>query len=176
SRVPLVGYVDRSFSRDILTMLSAFSGTGNAKGTALFDASLLRIRKADGRRQLDHWGDRTVFFYSRRIGLEAFRDAVSDSSMVGFTYLQTTSDSPPARLDIPTWVFEEGFLDETVDAIRAECVVGLGYPYILESADQAAVISAGDRDAFFRALQEFASREKLDFSVSRKDESKRRRR
>jgi hypothetical protein len=67
-------------------------------------------------------------------------------------------------------------LEEVVDVVRAECVVGLGYPYALETADATAVISARDREVFFRALQEFANRGKLDFSVSRKDASKGRRR
>ena len=46
----------------------------------------------------------------------------------------------------------------------------------LEAADQTAVISGRDREVFFRALQEFANRGKLDFSVARKDASKGRRR
>jgi hypothetical protein len=96
--------------------------------------------------------------------------------LVGFTYLQTTRDSAPARLDIPSWIYEHGFLDEVVDIVRAECIVGVGYPYALETADQAAVISSHDREVFFRALQELTTREKLDFSVTRKDASKKRRR
>lgn len=170
TRVPIVGYVDRSFSRDLISLLDHFGGrTEQALG--LYDSALLfRSNEASA------WGSRTCFFYSRRRGLQDFEDPATGISTVGFCYLQTTADSPPARLDIPSWVYEDGLLDETVDVVRAECVVGLGYPYALESADHAAVISTGDREVFFRALQEFASREKLDFSVSRKDESKQRRR
>lgn len=173
--VPVVGYVDRSFSRDILTMLDKFGGHG-ARATSLYDASLLRIRRADGSRVLNLWGDRTCFCYSRRRGLEAFADPATGRSTVGFTYLQTSTDGPAARLDVPSWIYESGLLDELVDVVRAECVIGLGYPYALETADATAVISARDREVFFRALQEFASRGKLDFSVSRKDTSKSRRR
>ena len=89
---------------------------------------------------------------------------------------QTTSDSSPARLDIPSWIYEENLLDEVLDAVRSECVIGLGYPYALETADATAVISARDREIFLKALQEFASREKLEFTVSRKVASKGRRR
>ena len=67
-------------------------------------------------------------------------------------------------------------LDEVIDVVRAESVVGLGYPYALETADQAAVISTADRNIFLRALQGLASREKLNFSVARKAASKERRR
>ncbi|HUS00003.1 MAG TPA: DNA double-strand break repair nuclease NurA [Pyrinomonadaceae bacterium] len=174
--VPLVGYVDRSYSRDILSMLEAFCGGENNRESAVFDASVLRGRKKDGSRVLNAWGERTCFCYSTRRGLEAFLDASTGRSSVGFTYLQTTAESAPARLDLPSWIHEHGLLEEVVDTVRAECVIGLGYPYVLETADQAAVISTRDREVFFRALQELTTREKLDFSVARKDASKQRRR
>ena len=174
--VPLVGYVDRSYSRDILSMIDAFVGGEKKTAAAVFDASVLRGRRPDGSRALDVWGDRTCFCYSTRRGLEAFLDTSTGKSTVGFTYLQTTADSAPARLDIPAWIYESGLLDEVIDIVRAECIVGLGYPYVLETADQAAVISTRDREVFFRALQELTTREKLDFSVTRKDASKQRRR
>ena len=82
----------------------------------------------------------------------------------------------PARIDVPSWIYEEGFLNEVLDTIRAECVIGLGYPYALETADSTAVITSRDREIFLGALQEFANREKLNFSVSRKSTSKGRRR
>jgi hypothetical protein len=174
--VPLVGYVDRSYSRDILGMVSAFSGDGQSTNAPVFDASILHGRRRDGSRVLDKWGDRTCFCYSTRRGLEAFLEPSTGRSNVGFTYLQTTADSGPARLDIPSWIYERGMLDEVVDTVRAECIIGLGYPYALETADQAAVISMRDREVFFRALQELTTREKLDFNVTRKDASKQRRR
>ncbi len=174
--VPLVGYVDRSYSRDILGMLEVFTEGDSRSASAVFDASVLRGCRADGSRVLEVWGDRTCFCYSTRRGLEGFLDPSSGKSTVGFTYLQTTSDSAPARLDFPAWIYEDGSLDEVIDVVRAECVVGLGYPYSLETADQAAVISTRDREVFFRALQELTTREKLDFSVARKDASKQRRR
>jgi hypothetical protein len=174
--VPLVGYVDRSYSRDILTMIDAFNGGERPEASAMFDASVLRGRRPDGSRALNCWGDRTCFCYSTRRGLEAFLDPATGRSTVGFTYLQTTADSTPARLDVPAWVFENGLIDEVVDTVRAECIVGLGYPYVLETADQAAVISTRDREVFFRALQELTTRGKLDFSIARKDASKQRRR
>lgn len=176
SEVPLVGYVDRSFSRDIMTMLENFEPRTASSETSLCDAILLNGRNVAGKRLLENWGDRSCFCYSGRRGLEAFRDPAKGRSIVGFTYLRTTSDSPPSRLDIPSWVYDSGLLEEVLDVVRAECVVGLGYPYALESADQMALISVGDREIFFRALQEFATRETLDFSVSRKDTSKARRR
>lgn len=82
----------------------------------------------------------------------------------------------PARLDLPAWIFETGLIESVLDTVRAECVVGNGYPYALETADAAAVITSEDRQRFLRALQTFAEQEKLAFRVSSKVSSKARRR
>ncbi len=169
-RVPVIGYVDRSYACDLMTMLDSFKGAKAELARSLDDVSILHAST------LKNWGDRTPFCYSRRHGLDAFFDPQTDESLVGFVYLQTTSDNPPARIDVPSWIYTEGLLDEVLDIVRAECVIGLGYPYALETADQTAVITVRDREIFLRALQDFAVREKLEFSVSRKSASKGRRR
>lgn len=174
TRVPLVGYVDRSFSRDLISLLDAFSGRAGSDKRTLYDAALLRAPLEGKKMVLENWGDRTCFCYSRRRGLNVFYN--ESASMVGFVYLQTSGGAPPARLDIPAWIYEDGLLEEVLDTVRAECVIGLGYPYALEAADQTAVITMRDREIFLGALQEFASREKLNFNVSRKNASKGRRR
>ena len=176
TRVPLVGYVDHSYARDLLNMLDAFDGKTTSEKQTLYDATILHSATPEIAQTLSFWGDRTCFCYSNRKGLNAFIDQETRKSLVGFVYLQTTGDSAPARIDVPTWIYESGLLDEVLDTIRAECVIGLGYPYALETADQTAVITLRDREVFLRALQDFASREKLNFSVSRKSASKGRRR
>ncbi|MEO7674225.1 MAG: DNA double-strand break repair nuclease NurA [Pyrinomonadaceae bacterium] len=176
AEVPLVGYVDRSFSRDLITMLAAFDPSVDPSERSVYDSWFLSAAAPEGPPVLNSWGDRTSYCYSKRRGLSAFNDTATGLSTVGFSYLQTTADSAPARLDIPAWVYEQGMLSELIDVVRAECVIGLGYPYPLETADQTAVLSGQDREVFFRALQEFANREKLGFSVTRKDTSKARRR
>jgi hypothetical protein len=176
AEVPLVGYVDRSYARDLLSLLNTFDGTPQANHQMLDDVSVLHAPAAEIAQTLKNWGDRTVFCYSKRRGLNAFIKPETGKSIVGFTYLQTTSDSAPARLDIPSWIYEKGLLDEVLDTVRAECVIGLGYPYALETADQTAVITVRDREIFLRTLQDFAMREKLSFGVSRKAASKGRRR
>lgn len=175
-KVPLVGYVDRSFSRDLIHLLDAFTEKQSADKKTLYDATILHSENDNQIPILENWGDRTCFCYSDRKGLKAFIDEKTGRSLVGFVYLQTTSDNPPARLDIPAWVYEENLLEEVLETVRAECVIGLGYPYPLETADQTAVITVRDREIFLRALQDFANREKLNFSVSRKNASKGRRR
>jgi hypothetical protein len=173
--VPLVGYIDRSFARDIVSMLDGIEDRGPG-GQTLYDASILSSGIDGIPKKLKSWGERTAFCFSRRRGLDAFLDPSTGRSRAGFTYIQTTSGGGPARLDIPSWIHTDGLLEEVLDVVRAECVVGLGYPYAIESADQASVISSPDREKFLRALQGFAVREKLGFNVARKAESKTRRR
>lgn len=174
TKVPVIGYVDRSFSRDLIHLLDAYSGKTNDDKKTLYDATILHAEIKNNAPVLKNWGDRTCFCFSRRKGLNMFY--TETESLVGFVYLQTTADSTPARLDIPAWIYEENLLNEVLDTVRAECVIGLGYPYALETADQTAVITMRDREIFLGALQEFASREKLNFNVSRKNASKGRRR
>jgi hypothetical protein len=73
-------------------------------------------------------------------------------------------------------VYERGLLEEVIDTVRAECVVGVGYPYAIETADEAAVISVRDRELFLRTFQDFADSNGLGFRVSRKAMSKAHRR
>jgi hypothetical protein len=169
TEVPLVGYVDRSYARDLIAMLDAFENE-NAGRKTIDDVSLLNAAS------LKNWGDRTPFCYSMRRGLDAFIDPENGKSLVGFVYLKTSGEGVPARLDIPSWVYEQDLLDEVTDAVRAECIIGLGYPYALETADQIAVITARDREIFFQALQAFAKEHNLDLRVTGKSVSKRRRR
>jgi NurA domain len=163
--VPLVGYIDTSYARDLVNMLQAAFDLPDAQ--KIHDAALLSDRM--------EWGDRTAFFGCARRGiLESYGDAWRRG--VGFTYLQTTADAPPSRLDMPMWVYEQGLLDYVVDTVRGEIVVGNGYPYAIEAADQAAVLSARDREAFYSLFQEFAERERLRLRVARKAASKAQRR
>ncbi|HEV7902857.1 MAG TPA: DNA double-strand break repair nuclease NurA [Pyrinomonadaceae bacterium] len=179
TKVPLVGYIDQSYARDLVRLLDLLSEDARPAAT-VFDARLLSVAPATAAVGSDEtlfsaWGDRTIFCYCVREGMQDFQDA-EGNPLVGFVYLQTTGEGAPARLDIPAWVYEAGLIDEVVDTVRAECVVGNGYPYALETADAAAVITMQDREQFLRAMQEFAAEQNLGFSVSRKPVSKARRR
>jgi hypothetical protein len=163
--VPLVGYIDTSYARDLVNMLQAVFDLPDAQ--KIHDGALLAERMA--------WGDRTAFFCCARRGiLESYGDDWRRG--VGFAYLQTTGDGPPSRLDMPMWIYERGLLDYVVDTVRGEVIVGNGYPYAIEAADQAAVLSGHDREAFYALFQEFAERERLRLRVARKAISKAQRR
>jgi hypothetical protein len=179
TEVPLVGYIDQSYARDLVRLLDLLSDDARPAAT-VFDARLLSVAPPAADAGEDEsifaaWGDRTIFCYCVREGMQDFQDE-EGNPLVGFVYLQTTGEGAPARLDIPAWVYEKGLVDEVVDTVRAECVVGNGYPYALETADAAAVITMQDREQFLRAMQEFAAEQNLGFRVSRKPISKAHRR
>jgi len=174
AEVPVVGYVDHSYAPDLSDLLGACDP--GRPLTNLYDAQILRARPGGEGPLLASWGDRTIFWHCQRPNLaESFFDE-RGAPLVGFVYLQTTSDGHPARLEIPAWVYERGLLEEVVDAVRAECVVGNGYPYAIETADEAAVMTARDRAQFLRTMQDFAEEHRFDFRISRKAASKGRRR
>jgi hypothetical protein len=161
-RVPVVGYIDGSYAKDLVAMLTHVSDLDLPSLTS--DGTVLR-------RQMD-WGDRSAAYVCAR------GDAVEQRYYedVVFVYLKATADGQLARLDMPRWMLDEGLLEHVVDIVRAECVVGNGYLYALETADAVAVITHRDRERFYRVFQEFAEKNYLPLRFSRKVISKRRRR
>jgi hypothetical protein len=165
-RVPLVGYVDTSYANDLAAMLDALANRQPRQRVS--DGTLLRSRMG--------WGDRSVAYACARDDKVLPVDGSKYYDRVLFVYLKTTADRPPARLDLPRWLLEAGELERTLDVVRAECVVGNGYPYAVETADAVAVITMEDRERFYRVFQEFAGKEGLPVRFSRKAVSKRGRR
>ncbi|MFC2055681.1 DNA double-strand break repair nuclease NurA [Chloroflexota bacterium] len=160
--VPLVAYVDTSYARDLTTMLTHLSGL-QPKGF-VSDSALLRSHMK--------WGDRSQVFICDRHD-ESLANYYQD---VCFVYLKVTADNPPARVEFPRWIFESNQHERVLDLVRAECVVGTGYPYVLETADAIAVLSMQDRERFYSLFQEFAEREDIALRWTRKSRSKRGRR
>jgi hypothetical protein len=167
SRVPLVAYVDTSYATDLVSMLRSLNG--EAKPPRLSDGAILRPLMA--------WGDRTEAWECARDD-RLFEDSpdLSYYDRVHFLYLKASSSNPPVRLDLPSWILEDGRLDELIDVVRAECIVGTGYPYAIETADALAVITMQDREQFYGVLQEFVQANRINWTFSRKALSKRGRR
>lgn len=173
TRVPLVGYVDDSRARDLTTMLGHLVPALD-RGESVTDAGILR--------GLMRWGDRTPAWTCAREGvLAAYRAGEGDDETylgdrVCFVYLKTAEPQVPARLDLPRWVVEDGLVEDVVQVVRAECVVGNGYPYAIETADAVAVITAEDRRRFYGLFEQFAERNGIRLTVASKIQSKGRRR
>jgi hypothetical protein len=165
-RVPLVAFVDRSFSHDFVTLVDLVSGTGvgNDKLT-ISDAGLFDS-------YLPNWGDRSPLFYCDRAdNLRREYDPTLYND-VAFTYMRLTRDHVPARIEMPYWIVEEGLAEDVLNLVRAECVVGSGYPYAVETADALAVISHADRERFYSLFEQFAHQSGLALVQARKATSK----
>ncbi|HEY9430069.1 MAG TPA: DNA double-strand break repair nuclease NurA [Blastocatellia bacterium] len=169
--VPLVGYVDGSRSRDLVHMTASLFKLNDAE--KIHDAWLVDSRLT--------WGARTPMFVCARGGADRKQLSVLEKFEeyrrgIGFVYLKTSATAPPARLEIPLWVLERGLLSQVIDLVIAEVVVGNGYPYVIQSADAAAVINSRDRDAFYAIFQRFAREHEIGLRISQKTASKSRRR
>src|SRR2546423_774160 len=170
-RVPLIGFVNTSYARDVITMLRRLD--------AMQDQPVLRETKRihdallwQGRVR---WGDRTPAMICARgdvlVSYGSYRESVA------FWYLQTSSPHPPARLEFPRWMLDDGVLEPVPDVVRAEVIAGgSGYPYAIETADAVSVISMQDRREFYAYFQEFVERQGMNFTFSTKAASKGRRR
>ncbi|NEQ96735.1 MAG: DNA double-strand break repair nuclease NurA [Cyanothece sp. SIO2G6] len=163
-RVPLVAYVDTTYSRDLTVMLKQAFELPDVP--SIHDAQLVNP-------YMD-WGDRTPLMLSQRTGI--LRDYEEQQDQITFTYLKTTRLTYPARLEMPLWIYEDGIADQVIDWVRGEVIIGGGYPYAIETADQTAVLRSGDRQTFFRILQDWADEMDLNLRLSRKMVSKSRRR
>jgi hypothetical protein len=169
--VPVVGYVDGSRARDLVHVVASLFKLNDAE--RIHDAWLVDSRLT--------WGARTPMFVCARGGADRKQQGILEKFEeyrrgVGFVYLKTSATAPPARLEIPLWVLERGLLDQVIDLVIAEVVVGNGYPYVIQSADAAAVINSRDRDAFYAIFQRFAREQEIGLQISQKTASKSRRR
>jgi hypothetical protein len=168
-RIPVVGYVDSSRASDLVTMLRT-----------AFDPDLQKAPIYDGQvlgRSMGVFERSAAFATARGDILPLYRSESRDySTELVFVYVQIGPDGSPARLDIPRWVADAGQLDHVVDVVRAEIVVGNGYPYALETADVTALLTVEDRMAFYGMFREFAARSGVPMMTPRKTASKGRRR
>ncbi len=169
-RVPLVGYIDTSYARDIITMLRRLDDT--KQRPVLRDTKKIH----DALLWSGHlrWGDRTPAMICARGDIlqsyGEYRDCVA------FCYLQTTAKHPPARLEFPRWMIDDGVLEPVMDVVRAEVIAGNGYPYAIETADAVSVITMQDRDEFYAHFKAFVEKQGGKFIFSSKSQSKGRRR
>ncbi|HEX6510069.1 MAG TPA: DNA double-strand break repair nuclease NurA [Chloroflexota bacterium] len=166
-RVPVIGYVDRSFASDLVTLLRTVFDLPDG---GVFDAQILA--------ELLGPFDRTVAFECARGDVLPLYEAARTGYVhdLLFVYLQSGHDRLPVRVDVPRWVVEARLLDHVLDVVRAETVVGSGYPYALETADAATVLTTEDRLAFYQIFHEFARQSGLVASLPAKSMSKARRR
>ncbi len=164
-RVPVVAYIDTSYAGDLMGLLRCLKPT-LPDAPSLSDATLVG--------KYMQWGDRTPLFRCRRPGILADYPA-SVANQIAFTYLKA-HNAAPVRLELPVWIYETSRHEQILDWVRCEIIIGQGYPYVIETADQTAVLTTEDRHTFYRLLQEWATQTDLKLHFSRKLASKTRRR
>jgi hypothetical protein len=163
-QVPLVAYIDTTYAQDLSVMLRSLFQLPDSP--SIHDAQLLN--------KAMEWGDRTPLFHCQRSGILA--EYEEQRQNIIFTYLKTNRDGYPARLEMPLWMHKAGVVDRAIDWVRGEVIIGGGYPYVIETADQTAVLQSDDRQTFYKILQNWAESERLNLRFSRKMVSKTRRR
>lgn len=166
--VPFIAYIDHSRARDLSTLLTHLVDLPPTD--TVFDSHLLSSLA---------WGARTPVFQAQRVGSDGRPGILNDygtaADKVAFCYLKAHS-GPPVRLEFPTWLAHSGKIETFLDWVRAEIIAGQGYPYAIETADQAAVIQATDRQGFLKVFQAWADEQNLNLRFSRKYISKAQRR
>lgn len=170
-RAPLVAFVDTTFSRDLVNLIDLYSGAPDARSTT--DAALLN-------RLLPDWGDRSPAFICARDDALSRDGRGAFYADVAFTYVRLSMERPPSRIEFPRWLLDtaatEGqavnLVEDLVDIVRAECIVGTGYPYVIETADAAAVVTQPDRERFYALFEQFAAHEGMTLQRVRKAQSK----
>lgn len=110
-------------------------------------------------------GDRSpLFLSSASIVRNCYRE-----HHIAFFYLHVGEEI--ARVEVPAWVAEQPSLVDLVHAVSFDqCRRGLGYPVALSEAHQQAVVTAADRDNFWR----LAERTLVKEGIERQDSAKRR--
>lgn len=148
-RIPVIGYVDLSYARDLLNEIEKIKG----RRIYGFDAMAVKGR-------LKKWGDSTPVFVAKREIMEEY------STKICYAYFLKSIKVPPSRVEFPEWMRD--MKREVVDLVLSQCILGSGsYPYVLESADFLAHIGKRDRERFHAMVSKV-----LSGSRSSKSESK----
>ncbi len=144
---PVIGYVDVSVQRDVITMMRHIYGLKETK--KLFDPVLFADKL--------NWGDRTKAFICNRDDRRgADSPSVLDTYLgyrnsIAFFYMRM--GNLPSRIEFPVWCADE--IDTIADIIRAETIIRGSYPDILLIAHRNAVITAKEHLLFYRMLNRF---------------------
>lgn len=185
-RVPLVGYISESQSRDVVNALriaacpfeQARCETNcphHAKPRPHYQAppcaGTERVRDSD---LFAAWlapGERSAVFGSRSQILQWY----AEENRIRFFYLNTGAEI--ARVEIPAWVAEDReLLERTHTLCYDQAQKGLGYPVALTEAHELAVVREPEKRAFYQLLERNCIRQNMTVLTTQKALSKRARR
>jgi hypothetical protein len=113
-------------------------------------------------------GERSALFSSRSSVVTKYYGM----NEVNFFYIRLNGEV--ARVEVPLWVAEDEKLVGLVHStVLDQCRLGLGYPVALSEAHEQAVISAADREQFWRLVEQVMIEDGIAPTGSAKSESKR---
>ncbi|HEQ60089.1 MAG TPA: DNA double-strand break repair nuclease NurA, partial [Firmicutes bacterium] len=160
SGTPVVGYISRPGSRDVIHALAIYHYYHLHGRAPREPAEVLQANKESseaGRFGLEITdrllfdrllapGQRSGWFASGSYVLRGY----APEDRILFCYLKT--DSEVVRLEIPAWA--EPYSETMHSLVLDQCRKGRGYPITLSEAHEQAVIRGPDRDLFYRLASE----------------------
>ncbi len=183
--VPIVGYISRPASRDVVNSLRVAVCphlkancdtycTNRARPKPYFIApdcaGTEGVRDADLFAELLCEGERSAVFESDSQILAEYQE-----HSVCFFYLHVGDEI--ARCEIPRWVADDAAM---LDSVHALCInqarKGFGYPVALAEAHEQAIVRNAEKDAFFHLLERSFIRSGQPSARTQKAVSKRARR
>ncbi|MGE3540582.1 MAG: DNA double-strand break repair nuclease NurA [Candidatus Tectimicrobiota bacterium] len=175
--IPIVGYISRPRSRDVLNALrvglcpETVSNCDRCPYTDLPRLPCADIEGLSDRRLFETLlqpGERTAVFDSRSRILDAY-----GAHRIVFFYLHVGVEV--VRIEIPNWVAASPGMLDLVHAIAYDqAQKGLGYPVALAEAHQHAVVRGAERDLFYEMVTTVLLRRGVQAALSPKNLRKRR--
>ncbi|MGQ4809170.1 hypothetical protein NKDENANG_02581 [Candidatus Entotheonellaceae bacterium PAL068K] len=175
-QIPIIGYISRPRSRDVLNALRVGlcpEGTPNCDRCPYQHLPKLPCAEIEGlsdrslfKRHLQP-GERTAVFDSQSRILKAY-----EAHRICFFYLHTGAEI--ARIEIPRWVATNAALLDLVHAVAYDqSQKGNGYPVALAEAHQHVVVRGAERDLFYDMVTAVLARRGLRATMSPKNLRKR---
>ena len=158
-RIPIIGYLSRPASREVIGALRVSLCPLEhvvcklcpyvERGEPLPCAPIDRLCDADLFSELLRPRERSGLFMSQSKILSSYKPA---HNKIGFFYLNTGREI--ARIELPRWVCDDPALLARSHAVTLDQIdKGAGYPICLTEAHEQAVVRAPDRAAFFRLVE-----------------------
>lgn len=134
-RIPVVGYIDTSYAKDLSTtlhLIKDIKGEEELADPGYLDSELTEL------------GDYTIPFICRR---KPIPDYENYANKICFSYLRVNSKRV-VRLEFPFWIWKKGKYEDVISKILAEGIISHGYPRVLTRAHEVAVLTGQDKEKF----------------------------
>ena len=175
--IPIIGYISRPRSRDVVNALRVGLCPEDAPN---YDRCPYERDERPPCAQIEGLTDRRLFAKLLKAGerSQVFGSASRilnkyGAHRIGFFYLHVGSEI--VRIELPHWVGTDAALLDLVHAVAYDqAQKGMGYPVALAEAHQQAVVRGAERDLFYKMVTAVYRQRGVDVDVSPKNLRKRR--